>query len=326
MRRYLFRLGLSLFSLGLLAGTTMRQWPGDRSYPVRLLNYLTPWLSLVLIPTLVAAGLMRMQRVLWLVIAIPTMLISLPLLPLFLPRLGAVPATRLPFKVMSYSVCSDNRNSPAILQVIREARPDLLLLQEIKPEMAEALNDGLHDLYPAGEFQSTYAPEVKQMIISRYPLTPLGVDPEGGLVQKVKLETPGGSITVWNVHTDRPQYWAGHYRELSALAREISAVSGPLIVGGDFNAMDLSETYRLVARYLRNAHREAGWGFGFTFPAPSFDFECRPEETSIPIKWPLVRIDHIFYSDHLYAHRAGTLTTSGGSEHLPVVAELALRH
>jgi endonuclease/exonuclease/phosphatase (EEP) superfamily protein YafD len=38
----------------------------------------------------------------------------------------------------------------------------------------------------------------------------------------------------------------------------------------------------------------------------------------------MVRIDHIFYSDHFFAHTAGTLPTSGGSDHLPVVAELSL--
>jgi endonuclease/exonuclease/phosphatase family metal-dependent hydrolase len=87
-------------------------------------------------------------------------------------------------------------------------------------------------------------------------------------------------------------------------------------VGGDFNTTDQSEGYHLLAQHLKNAHWEAGWGFGFSFPAN------QPRFKRIPILTPVVRIDHIFYSSHFLAHSATTLSDSGGSDHLPVIAEL----
>jgi len=102
------------------------------------------------------------------------------------------------------------------------------------------------------------------------------------------------------------------------LAKDIETTDYPLIVLGDFNATDQSTTYKTINRYLHNAHWDAGWGFGFTFPAPPH----------VPPEWPfetgvIYRIDHIFYSDHFTAHDAQTLTTSAGSDHLPVTAILS---
>jgi vancomycin resistance protein VanJ len=70
----------------------------------------------------------------------------------------------------------------------------------------------------------------------------------------------------------------------------------------------------MINQQLQNAHWEAGWGFGFTFPF------SRGRIRGILPQPRMVRIDHIFYSDHFFAHSAGTLTESGGSDHLPVFA------
>ena len=103
------------------------------------------------------------------------------------------------------------------------------------------------------------------------------------------------------------------------MAIETAQVEGPLIVGGDFNTTDQSELYRLINRHLDNAHWEAGWGFGFSFPAESSSIY------GVPIPGSVVRIDHIFYSgEHFLARHALTLSDSGGSDHLPVVATLFL--
>ena len=104
---------------------------------------------------------------------------------------------------------------------------------------------------------------------------------------------------------------------MTILVNDIAASTAPLIVGGDFNTTEQSENYRLINQYLANAHWEAGWGFGFSFPAHN------PHYNHIPVITPMVRIDHIFYSNHFFARSAQTLATSGGSDHLPVTAELA---
>lgn len=130
------------------------------------------------------------------------------------------------------------------------------------------------------------------------------------------IETPDGPITVFNIHPIKQSGWLRRYRQISALlAEDITTTDGPLILGGDFNTTDQTQTYRMVNKHLRNAHREAGCGFGFTYPASKFIFKGK---ALIP---PLVRIDHLFYNDRLVPQKARTLKESGGSDHFPVVAE-----
>jgi endonuclease/exonuclease/phosphatase family metal-dependent hydrolase len=102
----------------------------------------------------------------------------------------------------------------------------------------------------------------------------------------------------------------------SLLSEDARHAQSPIILGGDFNTNDQSQTYRLVNQYLRNSHWEVGCGFGFTYPTPESIFGM-----DLPIP-ALIRIDHIFYSDDFIAIRARTLTDSGGSDHYPVMAEL----
>jgi endonuclease/exonuclease/phosphatase (EEP) superfamily protein YafD len=143
---------------------------------------------------------------------------------------------------------------------------------------------------------------------------------EKGQAQKVVLRLPGGPITVFNVHPLRTGGWQHRYRQIaSLLEEEVFREKTPVILGGDFNAPDHSQLYELVAGRLKNAHREAGFGFGFTYPSSevrAFGLFRAP---------PVVRIDHIFFSDRFVALRAGTIDKSGGSDHRPVFAELGLK-
>ncbi|MBN1992625.1 MAG: endonuclease/exonuclease/phosphatase family protein [Anaerolineae bacterium] len=311
----LFWGGLWLFGLGLLLWYALRWWPGDRLLPVRLANYLMPWLLVGLIPALVVAGVARRYRLMML-LAIPTLLIGLTFAPLFLPRPPTVLAASTPLKVMSYNVWARNRDISSAAALIRQEQPDILLLQEVKRSDALALNQALTDLYRGSELHFIYEPAIGQAIASRYPLTPRRASYQNGRTQKVIADTPAGPIAVWNAHPHAPFRWSQQYREISGLVDEIAAMDGPLILGGVFNTTDQAETYRLISQHLQNAHWEAGWGFGFSYPAHTRRFRGR---VALP---PLVRIDHIFYSHHFFARQASTLPTSGGSDHLPVVTEL----
>ena len=311
-----FWLAWWLFSVGILANYLMRWWPGDRLVTVRLVNYLLPWLLISLIPGLIIALVARRQW-LALTLALPTLLISLNYAPLFLPRPRVALAGSEPLKVMSYNIWSRNNDIQAIAAQIQAEQPDVLLLQELRRDKAQNVVKALEGLYPATDFYFTYEPRFEQGIISRYPLTPLEASYDKGKAQKVLVETPSGPITVWNIHTTSGR-WRTRYRQVSNLTRDIAAMEGPLIVGGDFNTTDQTEVYGMINQYLPNAHWQAGWGFGFSFPSPH-----RPisRKTFIP---SLVRIDHIFYSHHFTIRRAATLSNAGGSDHFPVVATFFL--
>lgn len=309
--------GLWAFGLGLLLWYPLRWWPGDQWAAVRLVNYFLPWLLVGLVPGLILAVLGR-QQVLALILLLPTLLVSWTYVPLFMPDPPAALAADSSLKVMSYNVWSKNPDLAQAVSLIKKEQPDILLLQEDYRHISPILHPQLSNLYPEGQTYIAYEPGIGQAVISRYPVTPQEVSYKKGRTQKVRVDTPAGPIAVWNVHPHAPIDWLGHYRQLTALVDDIAQVKGPLIVGGDFNTTDQSETYQLVDRHLHNAHWEAGWGFGFTFPAH------RPQFKRVPILTAVVRIDHIFYSDHFSVSAAQTLSSAGGSDHLPVTATLDL--
>ena len=310
-------LGLWLFGLGTLLCCLMHWWPGDRFLPVRLTNYLMPWLLVGLLPGLIAAALSHHN---WLVmtLGISIIFICSSYAPLFCPARPISSTNEVPLKIMSYNVWRSNEHMNDAAEVIRREQPDILLLQELKPERAQILTKALVNLYPDAELQFAYEEKRLQAIISRFPLICMEKIHNKGRAQKVLIETPKGPIIVYNIHPPKGR-WLRRHRQLSALLTEdIITSDSPVILGGDFNTNDQSATYRLLSQHLHNSHWEAGWGFGFTYPSASFRLRGKFQ---VP---PLVRIDHIFYNDHFYIKNAGTLTESGGSDHLPVVAELIL--
>jgi len=309
-------MGLWLFALGLLGWYLLRWWPGDRLFPVRVINYFTPWLLLGLLPGMTAALVSQRYR-LAVALALPTLLISLSYAPLFLPRTPAALAADTSLKVMSYNVWGRNHKLDEAIAIIQQEQPDILLLQEAYWPIGKSLGNALADLYPNAQTYSAYEPAMGQLIISRYPLTQVEASFEKGRAQKVWASTPQGTIAVWNVHTYQPLAWTEQYQQITLLTADIAQTEIPLIVGGDFNTTEQAENYRLISQYLANAHWEAGWGFGFSFPAHN------PHYKHIPVITPMVRIDHIFYSNHFFAWSAQTLATSGGSDHRPVTAKLS---
>jgi len=308
---------LWLFGLSILIFFLIRWWSGDQLPPVRLMNYLMPWLLCGLLPTIIMARLFHHN---WLTVtlAIPTALICLTYAPLFLPRFCDAIADHQPVKIMSYNVWRENQNMTAVAEVILKEQPDIILLQEVQRGRVQALLKALAHLYPDTKPNFTYAPSMLQAVISRYPLTPLRNLPQKAAAQKVLIHLPQNKITVFNVHPQHGRWLRRHNQVKALLEEEISPMNAPVILAGDFNTTEQSQTYKLITEYMNNTHRQAGFGFGFTYPSRIYRFKGR-----IPLP-PLVRIDHIFYNNYFLIHKAATLKESGGSDHLPIVAELFL--
>jgi len=302
-----------------LAGLILRWWIGDHLFLVRYIGYLMPWLLLVLLPGTLWAALMHC-RGLAILLGISVIIIVTAYAPFFWFRDSAADNVTNSFKIVSYNTWSKNYEINRIAGVIKEQKPDILLLQEITPRIFESLKAGLKDLYSPGKAYFSYDPEMLLAVVSRFPAEPGTVTKGSGRVQKVTLHSPVGPITVFNVHILRRGGWQSRYRKINRLLKQdLIHETGPVILGGDFNIPDQSETYRYITRYLANTHREAGFGFGFSFPAcPVKLFGLIP----IP---SLVRIDHIFINEHFETLQAGTIKDSGGSDHFPVMAVLDLK-
>ena len=221
------------------------------------------------------------------------------------------------------------QETSGIVEIIYQEELDILLLQELHPAAAESLLEELQKLYPRQgvDVVNQVGPVdqggigFNQAIFSRFPVKHVSAEFGKGRAQKVVIETPMASIAVWNVHPLPPFLFPPewHDRQISGLATDIAATTGPLIVGGDFNATDQSMTYQVISRHLQNAYQEAGQGLGLGYPAPPYTVMDLP----LP-KGPLWRIDHIFYSQDFTAHSARTVTNGGGSDHFAQVAELSL--
>jgi len=310
-----FWLSLWFLGLGVLLSYFLRWWLGDQLLPVRLISYMMPWLLVFLVPGLIVAGLAQ-HKWLGITLLVPTIIISLTYAPLFLPTKSTNNTDLAPLKVMSYNVWRNNKDMTAVAWVITKEQPDIILLQELKPARADKLTGALNNYYPDAELHFVYEPKILQAVISRYPLTPINAIPKKGQAQKVLIETLNGPVTVFNIHPIKQIGWLRRHHQVSSLLEEdIATTDGPLILGGDFNTTDQTQTYRMVNKYLRNAHWEAGCGFGFTYPSSTFKLGGR-----VPIP-PVVRIDHIFNNDYFVPTMARTLNESGGSDHFPVVAE-----
>jgi endonuclease/exonuclease/phosphatase (EEP) superfamily protein YafD len=116
-------------------------------------------------------------------------------------------------------------------------------------------------------------------------------------------------------------------RQARAVAEYARGLGHPCIVMGDFNSTPFNVAYGILAGGLKDAWRVAGRGFGHTFPGPGWinaggDGLPRPLRRFVP-HW-LMRIDHIFVSDHWRPLYARVSLLHGGSDHRAVVADLAL--
>ncbi len=288
---------------------------GESLGPVRMISYITPWLLTFTLPMLIISILAR-RKLLSFVLALPTLVICFTYAPLFLPNRQAGPSPDdFSLKIMSYNV-HRIEDIDGIVEVIRQERADIVLIQEYSAALVSPSFHELDDLYPNVDIAPN---NFGQAIFSRYPLTQPGVEFDKGRTQKISIETPAGPITIWNVHPIPPYYMPPekYDAQVSALIADISRVKGPLIAAGDFNATDQSEVYRLINDHLKDAYWQAGWGFGFSFPAPPYTF--MPFQTG-----PIWRIDHVFHSQEFIVTSARILDTAGGSDHFPIVVELSI--
>jgi endonuclease/exonuclease/phosphatase (EEP) superfamily protein YafD len=300
-----------LYGMSILAWQALRLYPGDSFAPVRFVSYIAPWL-LIGIGAGFAGSLLTTRRqkkncLTWFMAGL-FLLVGLPYLPLFLPRLEPTPAYSGVLKVMSYSVMGRNHDYKAIAEVIFAEKPDMFFVQETG---FDSLSNYLTDLYNGRPVY--HVPGHGGFIAGRFPL-----EERQGRIPWATAETPYGTISLWTIHAAKALWQDNQLQlhEINELAKDIASTPGMKIVAGDFNTTDKNIPYKIISLHLRNAHQEAGWGFGFTFPTRA---------RRMGTLFPFLRIDHIFYSNTFYALSARTLSNSGGSDHLPVVAELAVK-
>ncbi len=304
-------------------------WPPDfrNTQPAYVL---TAWAAFMIRTFLFHAGLLYVvvaavsawkRRYRLLLASAPLVLVTVgPTLMGFRPRTPP-PAAGETFTVMSVNLLVSNRHTASILDEIRAAAPDVLLLQEYTEHWHAAMKEGIGAEYP---FVAAVRREDSFgiAIYSRRPfLQPVETDLPLGSADEPQIraviaiaETP---VAFYNVHPLPPRnlsYFTEGRLQIADLAELVGAEQLPLVLSGDFNFTENSPQFDLLASLgLVETHELAGWGRGATWPVHAI------------FRWlPGLRLDRIFVSGGLTAIESRT-GTGRGSDHRPVIARIALR-
>jgi len=234
--------------------------------------------------------------------------------------------------VMTYNVLGYHEQTRPVIDTIRLESPDIVLLQELNPVMAEALQAELGDDYPFQVLDPL--PGVTGMgAISKFPIRlsseklPLNWV---GTPQVLAIDWQGREITVVNFHmlptnAFKPDVvtFTNRAREAQAQALvDLARRSGSVIIAGDANASPLSEVYRILTAELNDAWRAGGFGLGHTFPGSDIPGSSRPRIAGRPVPQWLVRIDYVFYASPWNVLEARLARFDEVSDHCGVVAKL----
>ena len=326
------------YALTLLAWFGLRLGWGDRLWWSALASSFTPYFFLpllILLPLTLFARLWHLRLATFIPIALFIMLYG----RLFLPSLSLLQEPGPTLTVMTFNMWSGSRTAETA-QVIAEAGyPDIVALQELTPLMTDVLLRELGSVYPHRVTRYFHAHRGLG-VLSRVPLEPLDAPNLTGLercdIQLARVTTPEGTTLVYNVHLHSTnllrfldfgvpiaegtrESFARRQICIEAVLEDMAHRGEAVILLGDFNTTDQHDIYRMLRRSLRDSHRDAGWGFGHTFPADDGGYR------GIPLPPRLIRIDMIFYNDAFRARSSRVSAVYGESNHRPVIAELAWR-
>lgn len=310
-----------------------------------LINLIAFWLLVPSLPLLAAALVFRRGGAAILLL-VPFALLVWGYGGLFIgrsPGANELPEDRV--TVAAYNVWFRTAGVDHVLDLVREDRPDLLLVSEVTAEHVDALRAVLADTMPhdwfgqAGRFGGVG-------VLSRHPIDEVrpvpGADGFERPTAVVVVDVPrnGGSqaVQVVPVHlmarcpVCRP-FVEGQQREVASRRREVAAILAsldpdlPAIVGGDYNSTRWTEPYRMLVRAgFADPHRAVGFGLGFTYPGdhgtPSLDTAGSFPLAHLPlVSFPVLRLDHVLVRG-LDALRSD-VGDARASDHRPVVVDLA---
>jgi len=305
------RVGTVLCVAGLLAGLAALAAGrlATASIELDVFNHFIPQIAVLILACLI--GLVRAQAR---IVTVPGVmligLIGIGLWPHYVSRQdAAVMATgageRI-VRVMTFNTRFESAAWRAVADEVIQSNPDIVVLLEVGRNKLPLL-DALRAVYPhhADCLGEDYCQNV---ILSKYAFrsSETRSDWPGPNMVRVSYGPELGGLTVVGVHTTRPPFAARQLEQMRTLGDDLAAFGGLQIVVGDFNAAPSSLMLRtLLARSgFRLASGLATW------PAT--------------IGLPQIAIDHILLSADLSMAGPARIGSPAGSDHYPVIAEIAV--
>jgi endonuclease/exonuclease/phosphatase (EEP) superfamily protein YafD len=315
MRRGFFSLRLRLADVirdfGVLAAlATLFAQFGRWHWLPDLASHFAPHYSLILLPA--TAWMLAQRRFRSGGLLAAALAVNLYALSAAAPRLPETPADAPRIRVASINVWRDNKDGERIAEMLREAKVDVVLLMEVNASWMERLAP-LRGYLP-------YVVELPQddcfgiALFSRIPLDDARIEwTTSGLTPAIfaRLTLGHRAIRLLGLHPVPPVsalQWSWRNDQLADAARIAAATKEPLLVFGDFNATPWNVHLRAWTR-----------GGGLQIP-PALWHPSWPAFAPRPLRIP---IDLVLASHHWRYTDYHTLAGIG-SDHLPVLAELAL--
>jgi endonuclease/exonuclease/phosphatase (EEP) superfamily protein YafD len=311
----LVSLGVLFVLPGLLA-SYLRVLPPTDDMPALVASFISyGMVAYLLALTFFAVALVRAQRrrILATVTVGSALLLVLHLCwlaPLFIPDDRF--ATTATFTIMSLNLRHGSANSRQVVD--RAAQADVVVFLEATPNAIRDLDsDGWNKRFPysTGEQQPTDSDSV---VYSRFPMTGTTSVTQSLFQQWITTVHPPGlrPVRVIAAHPCNPycgyNRWSWEHARLRATAD--ANLGAPLIVAGDFNAVDDHGPIRALRHDgLKSATDIVGAGWLPTYPA----------NRRFP---PLIPIDHILVNRFLTASSIRTFKVSG-TDHLGLLATIA---
>ena len=214
------------------------------------------------------------------------------------------------FRLMSFNVAIDNwKNSTAIADMVIASNADVVNLMEAKPLTFHLQR--LYKVYPYHIGCDHGKDSCDTLLLSKRPFVTRQVAGIGSLRKDrlvvASVEFGGQTVNLVSAHLTKPYFDDYQAEELGDLGKALGAISGPLVLSGDFNSSSIAPG---IQAFLRKQQLKT----------------VAPE----PATWPIaagrfgIAIDHIFARAPLHLTSLKRLDDNLGSNHSGLIAEFVL--
>lgn len=223
---------------------------------------------------------------------------------------ASAPPTSRPFRLLSFNVLMENAaNANAIADTIVQSGADAVYLFEA--EAMQSVLPRLQQTYPHRLGCHEGTPACDLLILSKRPLLDGRFhslsDLRSDRFAIASIDFNGTKLTLAASHITKPYFDDYHRSELHELSEILFRVTGPLILGGDFNSASIAPDMRsfLAANDLKK---------------PAWE----------PATWPTragrfgIAIDHIFAREPATLMKTTRLPHPLGSNHYGLIADFMI--
>ncbi len=308
-RRRLFDRCLNLFALG-LATATMLGFLGRFFWVFDLFSHFrVQYMQLCLVLIGIALWQRNNKRAITLILL--ACLNYAFVLPLYFGK--ATLPTGPTARAMLINLNASNGHTEKVLNVIRTANPDLLLLEEVTPKW-EAELAVLTEIYPHRIVEAQEGC-FGIMMLSKFPLEhEQTVEIGGANIPSLLAEVhfPHGTLSFIGTPPLPPigaAYSKQRNRHLMELPDLVKKQQYPVLLIGDLNVSPFSYWFRKVISESKLKDSMKGFGFQPSWPSNN-SFLCIP-------------LDHVLHSPEIIIHNR-MIGSDVGSDHFPVIVDFSI--